>query len=370
MMQAIFSAHGRRTGLYSSPHLIDVRERIRVDQEMISRPEFTEVLTTVFSAIDRLVENSGLENMPTHFEILTAAAFHHFGRSGVDWAVVEVGMGGRFDATNVLQQRLSIVTTIDFDHQEFLGKSLGEIAFEKAGIFKQGIPVVTGILPEEAASVVKSEAAEKGCPMLTVSEAAIRNLRLDDGFPEFEYQPWKERIRINLMGRHQASNAAIALLACEAFHQNGFPLERKTVMDALNSVRWPGRLEILSRNPMILLDSAHNPLGVRTLDTFLEDTKRNQVIVLFTAMSDKNISLMLRQISKRVEIIFLTRVPPENRCASSTELLQAAAGAGIHAIFEENPKAAFELAKQTAREKNLPLVIFGSIYLIGRILAL
>lgn len=367
MMQSIFSAHDIRTGLYSSPHLVDVRERIRVDGEMVTPDEFIEALTAVFSAVDRLMENSKLENMPTHFEILTAGAFYHFGRSDVDWAVVEVGMGGRFDATNVLQQKLSIVTTIDFDHQEFLGKSLGEIAFEKAGIFKPGIPVVTGILPEEAASVMSVEAAEKGCPLESASESVIHDLRMEDGFPEFEYLPWRERIRINLRGRHQASNAAITLLACDVLHRNGVDLKRKTVIDALNSVRWPGRLEILSRDPVVLVDSAHNPMGVRTLDTFLEDTNRNQVVVLFTAMKDKNIPLMLKQISKKVEMIFLTRVPPENRCASSTELSQAAAGAGMNAIFEENPEVAFERAKQRAVEKNLPLVIFGSIYLIGRI---
>lgn len=368
MLEAIFSAHEFRTGLYTSPHLIDVRERIRVSRQMISASEFEESLTAVFSAVDQLMESSRLENLPTHFEILTAAAFYHFRKTEIRYAVVEVGMGGRFDATNVLNQILSIITTIDFDHEQYLGKSLAEIANEKSGIFKPAVPIVTGILPAEAESVVKSHAIEKGCLMLQTKSSNLRNLRLEDGFPVFEYEPWQEAILVHLRGRHQAANAAVALLASDVLSGCGVSLNREKIVRALASVEWPGRLQILSRDPIVMLDSAHNPMGVRTLVSFLEDMDWKRVIVLFTAMQDKNFPLMLRLISEKVESIFLTRVPPENRCATIEELVSAAKGAGIRAEAQEDPEVAFEQAKEASSRSKIPLVVFGSMYLVGRIL--
>lgn len=370
MLEAIFLAHEFQTGLYTSPHLVDARERIRVSGEMISSLDFEESLTAVFSAVDRLMSSSQLENLPTHFEILTAAAFYHFRKAEIRYAIVEVGMGGRFDATNVLNQFLSIITTIDLDHEQYLGKSLAEIAFEKAGIFKPAVPIVTGILPVEAQSVVKSKAVEKGCLIVETKSSNLRNLRLEDGFPVFEYEPWQETIRVHLRGRHQAANAAVALLASDVLKEGGVSLTREKIVRALDSVEWPGRLQILSRDPVVILDSAHNPMAVQTLVSFLEDMNWNRVVVLFTAMQDKNFPLMLRLISEKAENIFLTRVPPENRCASMNELVSAAKEAGIRAEAQEDPEVAFELAKEAASRSNIPLVIFGSMYLVGRILSL
>lgn len=370
MLESIFLTSGFRTGLYTSPHLIDVRERIRVGGEMISRAEFENGLAIVFSAIDRLTASSVLESTPTHFEILTATAFYHFSRAKIDLGVVEVGLGGRFDATNVLQQMLSVITTIDFDHQEFLGRTLSEIAFEKAGIFKPGVPAIVGHLPEEAARVIFSAAKEKGCQLNVVNHQDVMNLHLEDGFPVFEYRPWGKEVQIHLRGRHQAANAAIALLACDIAEQSGILLDKGKVINALKSVQWPGRLQILSKEPPVLIDSAHNPMGVRSLVSFLEDMKWDRVIVLFTAMKDKDIPSMLRNISGKVEKIFLTRVPPEKRCASITELFQAAEKEGIPSETEESLDHALEKARQFALEKRLPLLIFGSIYLVGRVLEL
>ena len=369
MLDAIFLAHEFQTGLYTSPHLVDVRERIRVSGEMISTLEFEESLTVVFSAVDRLISSSQLENLPTHFEILTAAAFYHFRKAGIRYAIVEVGMGGRFDATSVLNQFLSIITTIDLDHEQYLGKSLAEIAFEKSGIFKPAVPIVTGILPAEAQSVVESNAAEKGCLIVQTKSSNLRNLRLEDGFPVFEYEPWQETIRVHLRGRHQAANAAVALLASDVLREGGVSLNRQKIVRAFASVEWPGRLQILSRDPLVLADSAHNPMGVQTLVSFLEDMNWNRVVILFTAMQDKNFPLMLQLISKKAENIFLTRVPPENRCAEMDELVSAAKKAGIRAEAQEDPEVAFEKAKEAASRSKIPLVIFGSMYLVGRILA-
>jgi dihydrofolate synthase / folylpolyglutamate synthase len=368
MMESVLSAHGFQTGLYTSPHLVDVRERIRVNKRIVPPEEFEHCLTVVFAAIDRLMENSRLQNIPTYFEILTAAAFYYFRERQVDFAVVEVGLGGRFDATNVLHQKLSIITTIDFDHEEHLGRSLAEISFEKAGILKPEIPVVTGILPEEAGRVVHSSSIEKNCTVYNLVPQAIRDLHLEDGFPVFNYQPWEQQVRIGLRGRHQAHNGAVAMLAAEVLQKENGHLKPDKIIDALSSVLWRARLEFLSYNPVILLDCAHNPMGVSTLVSFLKDMNWSRVVALFTAMKDKNISLMLQQISDPIDTMFLTRVAPQDRCASAEELMKAATGAGIRYAVEEDPETAIIQAKKIASEKEIPLIIFGSIYLIGRIL--
>ena len=368
MLEAILRLHGHSTGHYTSPHLVDVRERIRMNGEMISENEFVLLLSRVFDHIDQLMDQSKLEAIPTYFETMTATAFLAFQQNKIDIGVVEVGLGGRFDATNVLQQSISVITSIDLDHEEFLGKSLPEIAFEKAGIFKQGVPVVAGATSREALEVLKSAAEEKQCALFSSGPSHVIGLSLENGYPNFAFSPWNVMVRVNLRGSHQASNAVTALLTCDQLRKLGYPLRNETICNALDTVRWPGRLDLISQDPLTILDCAHNPMGVRSLTGFLEEMRWDKVVALFTVMRDKKIVPMLKAISSKIETVFLTRVPPYTRCATREVLMTAAQDAGVRFEFEEDPLLALTRARDAASQAHLPLVIFGSIYLVGEIL--
>lgn len=368
MLAKILQTQGFRTGHYSSPHLADVRERISVDGELISPDAFEQELASVFTAIDLLQQNGQLQNPPTHFETLTALGFQHFRNRKVDIAVIEVGMGGRYDATNVLNQILSIITTIDYDHESYLGKTLAAIAFEKAGILRLGGQLVTGLLPIEASAVIRDTAGRSRILWRQSDREDVQDLKLENGFPVFRYRPLQKTVRVNLRGKYQAENAAVALLACDALGQLGFRIEGSAAREALASVEWPGRLQMLSENPIVLLDCAHNPMGVRSLFDFLKDMGWGKVIALFTAMKDKNYSTMLKVMAPALEKIWLTRIPPLDRCADFDQLTVAAHSEGIRFGYNEDTSEAFIDAREEAISKGLPLVVFGSMYLIGQIL--
>ena len=370
MLESILRRHGFATGHYTSPHLIELRERIRINGRLIEDAEFRGALQTVFEATDAGRSEGKLEYLPTFFETLTAAAFLEFARTRMEWGVTEVGLGGRFDATNALPQKISVITNIDFDHQEYLGHTLPEIAGEKAGILKPGIPLVTGLLPTDAAAVIQQEATRQSCPMSALTPEMILNLRLENGFPVFEFRPWATEVRVGLRGAHQASNAAIALLAADALMQSGVPMDSSRCAEALQDVRWPGRLDLIAEHPDILVDCAHNPNGVEALARYLEQSGCDKSVLMFTAMRDKNIAVMLSRIAARADCVFLTRVEPRDRCARYEELAGGCLTAKLPFIFKEDCATAFELAREDARSKNLPLVIFGSIYLIGEIFRL
>lgn len=370
MLESILFHHGYRTGWYTSPHLVDLRERIKVGRQIISTEDFEASLETVLTVIDELTNQGKLENTPTYFETLTATAFHHFRNSKIDVAIVEVGLGGRFDATNALQQKLSIVTSIDFDHEEFLGKSLAQIATEKAGIIKSDSNTVTGILRPQAVQVITEIAQQKKSPLFSSTPSDFLSLRLEDGFPVFEYQPWLRPIRVSLRGRHQAENAAVALLASEVLQNSGFKMDRDIAAEALADVRWPGRLEMISDEPVILLDCAHNPSGVESLSQYLEDMGWNRCVCLFTAMRDKKLASMLQRIAPKLDSLVLTRVDPWNRCATHEQLAQACAYSNIPFEYVLPVNVAFQRARKEAIARNIPLVVFGSIYLIGEIFRL
>jgi dihydrofolate synthase / folylpolyglutamate synthase len=367
MMESILRHHGYRTGSYTSPHLVNLRERIRFNGEMISAADFEANLTSVLETIDELTAAAKLENTPTYFETLTATAFLSFQAAKVDVAIVEVGLGGRFDATNVLDQKLSIITSIDYDHEEFLGKSLAQIASEKAGIMKRNSPAVTGILPPQAIQVILETAEQKETRIFSSDPSDVLSLKLEDGFPIFDYQPWQHTVRVSLRGRHQAGNAAIALLASDVLQECGFDMKREVSAEALNDVRWPGRLDLFSGTPPLLLDCAHNPMGVQSLAQFLEDMNWDRVVCLFTAMRDKKLTSMMRAISGKISKAIITRIEPWNRCATYEQLTQACVSSNVPFEFIIPIRTAFDRAKEEARTSDYPLLIFGSIYLIGEV---
>lgn len=368
MLESILRHQSFKTGYYTSPHLIDIRERIQINRKLISKQDFEDVLSKVFEAVDSMMASAKLETLPTYFEVLTASAFLHFQQSKIDFAVVEVGLGGRFDATNVISQNVSVITSIDYDHEEFLGKSLAQIAFEKAGIFKSKVPAVLGELPPEASEAILEVATGLNCPISNFDPSTIQNLHLEEGFPVFNFGDLP--IRVNLHGRYQANNAGVALTVCEVLRSISVNISDNAIIDGLKKVQWPGRLDLLQSNPPVLLDCAHNPMGVRSLAGFLNEYGWNQVVVLFTAMKDKKIPGMITEIAPLIKDMVLTRVNPLSRCATQDQLTKACDDEKIHCEFNGASSSALELALQRAKEKGLPLVIFGSIYLAGDILKL
>lgn len=374
MVSAILTGLGVKTGYYTSPHLVDPTERIAIDQTAVTRAEFEEALSAVFDAVDRLRGRSELDEAPTYFETMTAAAFWHFRKAGVQAAVVEVGLGGRFDATNVLHQKVSVITTIGLDHQEVLGKTIPDIAAEKAGIIQPGSLVITGPLPAEAAAVVREKATACATPaVVEIGAGSLKNLTLIDGFPVFDYPPWNRRVRVNLRGRHQAQNAAVALAAVEGLAERaGMTVDRDAAVATLDRIYWPGRLDVLQSQPLILVDSAHNPMGVRSVADFLREMGFHKSTGLFTAMRDKQIEPMLTEMAPLLDELFLTRVPPLQRCAPREQLDDACRSVGLPASFHysDDPAEALDRARSHAATRRQPLIVFGSMYLVGTIFRL
>ena len=368
MLAGVTRAHGLRTGLYTSPHLARIEERIRVDGRSVSPRRFRELLARLKTVIDRLMAEGRLAYHPTYFEVLTALAFLEFAEREVDVAVLEVGLGGRFDATNVVRPLVSVITTIAKDHEEHLGATLEKIAFEKAGIFKRGVPAVCGVASGPALGEIRRIAAERDAPLTEVfgEGRALETARVRDGY-RFVYTGDHGRYSFSpgLAGRHQGANAAVAIATTEVLSQVWKPLDKKKVLEAIRETRWEGRLEKVRRRPLVLLDGAHNPEGAEALAAHLDDIVRRPVVLVFAAMRDKDLVAMTRALFPRASTVILTRVPYK-RSASPEELAAAAPPFGGCVLLEPDTRKAVELALSLSGGR-APVVIAGSLFLIGEV---
>jgi dihydrofolate synthase / folylpolyglutamate synthase len=337
-----------KAGLYTSPHLIRLHERIRIGENEISDVD----LKTAFERVRETIPTiSGLLYPPTYFEIVTAMAFTYF-QHRVDWAVLEVGLGGRLDATNIVDQKVSVVTGIGLDHQQFLGTTLEEIAAEKAGIIKNEEPVVVG--PTARYPVVLERAGSR----LVSTDDVWRVARpLRHGYFEVDVRtPVREykALRLGLAGRHQIENAIVAIRAAECLG-----LVEQQIRTGIENVTWPGRLEILGGDPPFILDGAHNSQAVQALRDYLHEFFPNKVWMIFGAMADKPIGEMIRVLSPCVDQFILTR-PESARAADPQEI-----GKFVdHGVVQPNLRDAVEYAK-THAPKGTAVVVCGSLYLIG-----
>jgi dihydrofolate synthase/folylpolyglutamate synthase len=385
MLAGILREHGLRTGLYTSPHLARVEERICVDGRSIPPKRFLELLSELKAVIDSLMAEGRLVYHPTYFEVLTALAFLRFAERRVDVAVLEVGMGGRFDATNVVRPLVSVITTIAKDHEKHLGSTLGKIAFEKAGIVKPGVPVVCGVRGGAALREIRRIARERGAPLFEALGPG-RTLEIAPGRDGFRFVYAGERGRYaftpGLAGRHQGENAAVAIAAAEVLSRTWKPLDKGRVVKAVRETRWEGRLETVSRRPLVLLDGAHNPEGAGALAAHLRETVRCPVVLVFAAMQDKDLRSMTRILFPLCETIVLTRVPYK-RSASPGELAAAAPPFAGRLFLEPDTRKAIRLALNESRKDTgtrtrgtcpprerrgpAPVVIAGSLFLIGEI---
>ena len=362
MATAILQAAGYRTGLYTSPHLHTFRERLRIDGALITRQRLIDLWEQARPVVKSLPGT-------TTFEIITLLAFMHFAGPPVDWAVLEVGLGGRLDATNVITPSACAITALSLEHTDLLGDNIADIAAEKAGIIKPGAPVVTGPQPPEAMAVIRQTARKVGVPLICVGEDwrwKIREqspdgLRLDIYGPDSTI---KDAV-IPLTGAHQAINATIAVALVDALRPDGIQIPPETIRQGLANAYWPGRLEMLSRRPAILLDSAHNRDSATRLKNALATFPHQRLILLFGVSADKDITGMLEILGDEADAIILTR-SFHPRAADPAQLAAVARRLNPDKtiIVTEDVEPGLQRALALARPDDLILAT-GSIFVVA-----
>jgi len=368
MITRILSLHKLRVGLYTSPHLVRVEERIRIGQRLISIPQFCRILSLLKSKIEELIDSHKLLSHPTYFELLTCLAFLYFCQQRVAMAILEVGMGGRYDATNVVEPLLTIITTISAEHQKFLGESLGQIALEKAGIIRRGVPVVCGVEEEIPYLAIKKKAQEMRAPFYGIFDGNqnLQAVKGEKGY-SFEYRSSENYYRFfpSLAGYHQGKNAAMVIAAAEQLSQRWKRLEKKKIIRGLEETRWEGRLEIVLTKPLVILDGAHNEEGAKALRDYIRQFIPSPLILVIAMMRDKKIKKIADVLFPLAEKIIVTRFP-YFRAAPPEEIQRQAIKYINRIILEPDPQQAFKLALQQANKQGA-VVVAGSLYLVGEI---
>jgi len=369
-LEAILRDAGFRTGLNTSPHLERINERIRIDGEEVSDEIFAETFTRIHGLIEELLAEGKLRAHPTYFECVTALAFEVFARERVAFGVIEVGLGGRLDATNVITPVVSVITKIDFDHENFLGHSLQEIAGEKLGIVKHGVPVVSAPQVEEVRTLVRVRAAELHAPLVNVEDAfVIVNERVERGCVRATVRTKTgEELRIapELPGRFQLQNALNAVAAAGVLQERGFRISVENIERGVAAAVWPGRLERLREMPDIYLDGAHNPGAARELAKFLEENfAGRRIYLLYGAMRDKAVDEVSGILFPHATEVIFTQ-PGTPRAVSAAQLAEVA---GHHAprfsVIPEAEKALEAVVAKAAPED--AIFVTGSLYLVGQL---
>jgi dihydrofolate synthase/folylpolyglutamate synthase len=368
MLDSMAREAGHRVGLYTSPHLVDIEERIRVGGTAIGSPAFAALATEVREAGESLVGEGRLSSVPTFFEQLTAIALSHFDREGIELAVLEVGLGGRLDATNAVDRILSVVTGIDYDHQNILGDTIIDIAREKAAIIQRGAKVVIGRQGHQIATdVLMKRCLTEGVLPVFANEPSNVSIS-ESGRTTFDYESAHgnySNVILSLRGRHQAENAAAAIESAESLSEVGFEIGRRAILDGLRKVVWPGRLELVDDRPSILIDGAHNPAGARTLRRYVEEFWKGPVTLVFGAMSDKDVEGMAAVLFPQAKSIVLTRVR-DSRAATNARMGKLALSATQNVIFTETVSQALSWARSVTVPEGL-IIFAGSLYLAGEV---
>jgi dihydrofolate synthase/folylpolyglutamate synthase len=382
-LASILEASGLRTGLYTSPHLVRINERIRIDGEDIEDDKFALLHDLVERTAERLVEDRELPWHPSFFEMLTAMAFEHFATSKLDIAVLEVGMGGRLDATNVVEPLVSVITDISLDHQKFLGNTVAEIAGEKAGIIRRRGIVVTLPQSPEANNVIGNAILENQAipinaaryvPPVTPASPPRwgRLLGQSASAPPISRYPLEVLgqeivVETPLVGRHQLRNLALAIAAAEELNKQGFPITPESIARGLRETRWPGRFQVFratAESPEIVFDVAHNPAGAWALRSALSSGYEDRrLIFVFGAMRDKAIAEISDILFPLAESVIATSAR-NPRSASAEEIRQAAYRTGTEMEAAADVAAAIGRARQLAKSDGV-VVITGSIYVVG-----
>ena len=367
MVHAALVAAGIRAARYVSPHLVDLRERFVVGSSPVSSEDLVSAATDVLDRADALLASGELAAHPTFFEATTAVAFELFRRAQVEVAVIEVGLGGRFDSTNVVPAVAGAITSIGFDHQDLLGDTLGAIAFEKAGIIKPGMTTVAGALPTEARDVVRAVAAARHARLIETGDTRLESA-VEDGrttvvieTPEDRYGP----LRLALRGDHQVGNAAVAVRLLETARSLGVRLTRDAIIRGLTDADWPGRLELirLPDGAQALLDAAHNVDGARALAAYLDRWHPERPTLVIGMMRDKDVTGIVTALLPVVSRVIATAAAT-SRAIPAHELASRIASCGASDVrTEPDPTAAVDRALSGGRT----VCVSGSIFVVGAV---
>jgi dihydrofolate synthase/folylpolyglutamate synthase len=370
-LESILRHAGFRTGLNTSPHLEKINERIRINGEEIGDAPFAETFTRIQTLIEELLAAGKLRAHPTYFECVTAMAFESFARNHVEFGVFEVGLGGRLDATNILSPVVTIITRIDFDHENFLGHSLREIAAEKAGILKRDVPVVLAEQGPEAHEVILARAESLGCPVIEpahlfrVDQESLQSGSVRARVVEAESGKIFE-IAPRLPGRFQLQNSLNALAAAHLLQNRGFRIPDASLARGIANTVWPGRLEKLQSAPDIYLDGAHNPGAARELAHFLDKNFQGRKIwLLYAALRDKAVDEVAGLLFPRAAAVIFT-APRTTRAVSATQLAEIAGHHAAHFSVIPDAERALEHALAEAAPEDA-IFITGSLYLVGQL---
>ncbi|HET7890553.1 MAG TPA: folylpolyglutamate synthase/dihydrofolate synthase family protein [Candidatus Sulfotelmatobacter sp.] len=383
-LASILQASGLKTALYTSPHLVRINERIRVNGQEIGDDDFARLHGEVDHIAGRLIERGELPWHPSFFEMMTAIAFAHFAREKVEVAVLEVGMGGRLDATNVVEPLVSVIADISLDHQKFLGNTVGEIAREKVGIIRPGGVVVTLPQQPEANDVIGNTILDLGArgvsavqyvPPVSPGSTEYRVASTEKELGGYALEVMGKQILVEspLVGRHQLRNVALAIATAEELAKTGFRgITAESIERGIRQTRWPGRFQVVSAKPgwpVLVFDVAHNPAGAWALRSALSERYDNRpLIFVFAAMRDKAISEMTEILFPLAERVIAT-LPENPRAASPAEIQQAGSRTGAEIEAVADLEAALERARSLSGPQTV-MVVTGSIYLVGEAMRL
>jgi len=370
-LESILRHAGFRTGLNTSPHLERINERVRVAGEEIGGEDFAAVLTRIQSLTEQLLAEGRLRAHPTYFECVTALAFEYFAQQRVEFGIFEVGLGGRLDATNIVTPVVSIITRIDFDHENFLGHSLREISTEKAGILKPSVPVVLAKQRPEAREVVLARAAALLCPVIDIAAAfRVDHESMQEGCVRARVTEassgWSIDVAPQLPGRFQLHNALNAIAAARLLQGRGFRISDRNIAQGIARTVWPGRIEKLQSHPDVYLDGAHNPSAARELATFWQENfVDRKVYLLYGALRDKAVDEVAGTLFPLAAEVIFTE-PANSRAISAAQLAEIAAHHAVHSSVVADAEQALDYALSKAAPGDA-IFITGSLYLVGQL---
>ena len=354
---SILKESNYRVGLYTSPHLVRFNERIRINNQPV--PD-----KNVVEAYKALKDVSTGIRQPTFFEFSTAMAFYEFGKQKVDWAVIETGMGGRLDATNIIKPVLTIISNISLEHRMYLGDTVKQIAGEKGGIIKNKIPIVTGARQKSAVLTLKNIASEKSAPFYRFGEAFKVRRNKNNKFIYYGIENTWRDLCVGLQGNHQIDNAGLVLAACELLNKSKAEISLKSIRRGLEKNRWTGRLDIVFDNPLIILDGAHNLIATRRLVKYLsKNFSRRKITLIAGILDDKPYSSMIKTLCSVCHRAILTQ-PRINRALLPEKLYSAAKEVISDIKIIPDVSHAIKHAIETTPEKDA-ICIAGSLYLVG-----
>lgn len=367
-LDSICRQAGIRTGLFTSPHLISITERIKINGEPISKEEFAQLTRVVSETAARLVERRSLQTLPTFFEHVTAIALLAFREAKVELAILETGLGGRLDSTTAAKADVVAITPIAMDHEEYLGSSIAEIAVEKAAIIRNGVTAVIGPQTSEALEVIIHQCEARGVQPTLIDSRTNSGDASSDGRYQITIATSRNRyegVQLGLRGRHQIDNAMVAVALAEALSQRGFAISKDKILRGLENTTHPGRLELWNGKPPVLFDGAHNPAAASALRKYLDEFVSSPVTMIFGAMKDKRLQEMASLLYPAANKLILTEI--DNLRAASVEDLLAAVPLDFDQdkiIIASSVDDVLKKAREITPDDGL-ICITGSLYLIG-----